>query len=468
MTKADLEDWYFNPVNGALRRAFGGSGGGADGGGETEITKKIREISEMLMKTWLWRYLNEQIALLIKPQWIFDTVESLWKSMKANTTAITTEVTQRVDGDNALITKTDTYAAKTDAAIGVVADALGITVSGASVVVTRQSGLGAAVKAVETGVTQAQAAIQTEQTVRATADTAIANTVTNNYAETNGRIAQVQSTAEAAATKATAAANKIDTVQARLNASGSNGEVDPNSPIISLEQRMQALIKNDNTMLGSYTLKIDTAYNGKRYVSGFGISSEFINGTYQSQFLVNANYFAVGDSTNPNQSGIFPFIVDSSAGKVYINTAMIHQAEIDIANVTGVLTAARIQGDINTLVNVNSSVSVAINSTGWTEIGEYTIPANTINGHKPFAMLNIQGNIPGGGNALYGYVTIRTASAELCRSEGLTYTNESGGASLNTGSSVKTTEATVVIIYAKTWAKTGVVNYVGGLIGGLR
>ena len=469
LTKADLEAWFFDPVNGALKRSFdesSGTSGGGSGGGSS-ILDKIKEISEMLMKTWLWTYLNEGINTLVKPQWIFDTLDKLWSSMAANTTLIETEIVQRTTGDSALITKTDTLAARTNSAIGVIQEQLGVDANGNSVAITRNSGLAGRVYAAEGKIIQTEGAISTEQSVRLTADTAIAKTITDNYVEASGRIAQVQSVAEAAASAATASANKIDTVQARLNAAAAGGPPDPYSPIISLEQRMQALIQADNTMLGSYTLKIDTSANGKKYVAGFGISSEFINGSYQSQFLVNANYFAIGDSTNPGISAVFPFIVDSAAGKVYIKTAMINVAEIDIANVRGVLTANRIQGDINTLHNVSQNVNVEI-GTSWTQVTQVGISQNTINGHKPFAMINFQCNVPGGSNSVYGKIVIRNPSSEMCSSEGITFTNESGGVALSTGSDYKTTEACVVIVYARTWAKTGVVNYVGGLVGGLR
>jgi hypothetical protein len=151
-------------------------------------------------------------------------------------------------------------------------------------IAARVAGDGALVTQVNAILAQANgnaAAIVTEQTVRADADTAIASSVTTLQSAVGDNLSSIQT---------------IQEVQDGIAA--------------------------------GYLIKLDV--NG--YVSGFGL----YNDGGSSQFLVNADTFAVGKL---GASGVLPFIVDG--GVVYINAAVIKDATIDSAMIAdaAVLTA---------------------------------------------------------------------------------------------------------------------------------
>jgi hypothetical protein len=78
--------------------------------------------------------------------------------------------------------------------------------------------------------------------------------------------------------------SQVTQVNSRLNNAGGSG--------ITVEQKLVANSSAINGLYGSYTLKIDN--NG--VVSGFGLSSETVNGQVNSFFLVNADTFGIVNS----------------------------------------------------------------------------------------------------------------------------------------------------------------------------
>lgn len=184
-------------------------------------------------------------------------------------------------------------------------------------------------------------------------------------------------------TDQSASANKIDTLQTIVT--GENGDAGIRAAI----ETTQDIVSGTDGLTSQYSVKLDN--NG--YVSGFGLSNTSSDGTPTSSFIVRADRFAIVNpsatnqqSNNPanNQNRIVPFAVQGSdvldgngdvlvpAG-VYmdgafikngtITTAHIREAFIDFAQVTGTLTANRIEGgtistslldiDGQTLTNVN-------------------------------------------------------------------------------------------------------------------
>lgn len=131
-------------------------------------------------------------------------------------------------------------------------------------------------------VDQANAAVQTESTARATADTALGQQIT--------------------------------TVQANLGST--NATVSTNSTAI-------------NTLNGkvtaTYTLRAQVTQDGKIYAAGMGIGVEQQpDGSYQSQFLIQADRMAVINVANGNIST--PFVIQG--GQTFISQAMIGNAWI--------------------------------------------------------------------------------------------------------------------------------------------
>ena len=136
----------------------------------------------------------------------------------------------------------------------------------------------------------AVARIAAEETVRATADSALALSVTNVTTTVNGHTSTIA-----------------------VQQSSING--------ISAE----------------YMVKLDV--NG--YVSGFGL----YNSAGSSSFIINADKFAVG---KPGATGIFPFIVDTTNNRVAMDGAYIKNASIDNAKIANLNASKIIAGTITT------------------------------------------------------------------------------------------------------------------------
>jgi len=181
------------------------------------------------------------------------------------------------------------------------------------------------------------------------------------------------------ATDQSASANKIDTLQVVVQGADGNGGIK------SAIETTQDIVSGPNGLTSQYSVKVDN----EGHVSGFGLSSTNINGTPTSAFIVRADKFAIVNpyvsspqiSNEPiNSSNVtVPFVftgyqapsaenafTEVQAG-VYmdtafikngsITTAMIGNATMDTANITGQLSANRISGGkIDTsLLNIDGS-----------------------------------------------------------------------------------------------------------------
>jgi len=250
---------------------------------------------------------------------ISSTVTTLQSSVGTNTSAIQTEATARANADTA-ISNTVT--------------ALSSTVG------TNTS------------------AISTEATTRANADTAISNTVTalNSTVGTN---------TSAISTEATARANADSAISSTVSTLSST--VGTNTSAISTQAT------TTNGLSAQYTVKVDV--NGA--VAGFGLASTTnAAGNITSEFIVNADRFAIMQGGSTTTTGIVPFIVDS--GSVYMASAMIKDATITAAKIgsvsadsinTGTLSADRISaGTIGVnklnLVGTGATINLASANSG--------------------------------------------------------------------------------------------------------
>lgn len=208
--------------------------------------------------------------------------------------------------------------------------------------------LDARVTNAETGLTAAQAAITNEQTTRATADTALASSITTltSTVNTNNatQTAAIQSEATTRANNDTALASTLTTVQTTVN--GHTTSISTNTESI-------------NGIQGKYSVKVDN--NG--YVSGFGLISEANNGAPFSEFTIVADRFSLAPvATNPFAVDGSPFFVLTapttidgvaiSAGtymkKAFIHDASITTAKIEEAAITNAKIANIDAGKINT------------------------------------------------------------------------------------------------------------------------
>jgi hypothetical protein len=226
------------------------------------------------------------------------------------------------------------------------------------------------------------AAITTEATTRASADTALSSQITTVSAATTTNTAAIQTE-----------------VTTRASETGS--------------------------LFAKYTVKVDV--NG--YVSGFGLASTANNATPFSEFAIRADRFYVASPSGPGLTPIIPFIVNTTTQTVNgvsvpagiymdaafvkngtITTAKIGNAQIDDAKIVS-LTAAKITAGEISVGNYIQSTGFITGSQGWRIHG---------NGVAEFAAASIRGQL---------------VAAQI-NTNGLSIRDTSGNVILNAGTGV--------------------------------
>ena len=175
----------------------------------------------------------------------------------------------------------------------------------------------AAANAAQQGVTQNAAAIQTEQTARANADSALATQITTVQATANNASAAVQQTSTALA---------------------------------ELDGKLQAM----------YSVKVGVTADGKYYGAGMAIGVENTPAGMQSQVLFTADRFAIVNQITGTSTITTPFAVQG--GQVFINSAVIGD---------GTITNAKIGSYIQSTNYVANSIGWKLDKNGLFEINGY-------------------------------------------------------------------------------------------------
>ena len=176
----------------------------------------------------------------------------------------------------------------------------------------------AAANAAQQGVTQNAAAIQTEQTARANADSALATQITTVQATANNASAAVQQTSTA---------------------------------LVALDGKLQAM----------YSVKVGVTADGKYYGAGMAIGIENTPAGMQSQVLFTADRFAIINQTTGTSTITTPFAVQG--GQVFINSAVIGD---------GTITNAKIGSYIQSTNYVASTTGWKLDKAGVFEINGST------------------------------------------------------------------------------------------------
>ena len=217
-----------------------------------------------------------------------------------NTSAISAEATARANADSALASQITTVAAVANSknktyrqTTAPVNDPAGTLISGDvwydsddNNKVYRWSG-SAWVATDDTRISQNAAAIQTEATARANADSALASQIT--------------------------------TVQATANGASSTAQ-----------QALTAVSDLDGDLSAMWSVKLQLNNNGQYVMAGVGLGIENVAGTLQSNFIVRADQFSILNN-NDNGTITSPFTV--SGGQVYINSAIIEDASISFLKI---------------------------------------------------------------------------------------------------------------------------------------
>lgn len=173
----------------------------------------------------------------------------------------------------------------------------------------------------------------TIQTVIATEDYALSRRIEQVNAGFADVAASVQSESVARASADEALAQQINTTQASL------GETQA-----TVATQQTSLVNLNGKVTATYTIRAQVASGGQIYTSGMGLGVEQQpDGTYQSQFLVQADRFAVINLVNGNVTSPFviqggqTFISQALIGDSWITNAMIQNAAITNAKIIGTI-----------------------------------------------------------------------------------------------------------------------------------
>lgn len=203
----------------------------------------------------------------------------------------------------------------------------------------------------------AEAALIQESQARATADEAMANQISGLSSEISNAKSAIQKESQTRAQKDAAMAKEISVIDSTLkntdktvkghatsisaiNTSVNTIDGKVNSHASSLSTLSSTVGKHTtsisrqastiNGLNAQYTVKIDN--NG--FVTGFGLASTEVNGKPHSQFIVNANSFAIKSPAYPAE---YPFTVGAVNGKLktVIKSAMIGDADVGTLKIAG-------------------------------------------------------------------------------------------------------------------------------------
>lgn len=189
------------------------------------------------------------------------------------------------------------------------------------------------------------AQLQSEQTARANADSALAADITTLNATVYDTTTGVAATYSGLQSEITARAN----ADSALSSSITSLTTTVNGNTASIQTNTSSI----NGVEAKYSVKVDN--NG--HVSGFGLISTANNGTVTSSFIVAADRFAIArpfNSSNTNVSTDYPFKVISNnftyaadgtpiPQGVYIKDAFIHNSQITNAKIgDATITSAKI------------------------------------------------------------------------------------------------------------------------------
>lgn len=223
------------------------------------------------------------------------------------------------------------------------------------------------------GSTTVYAGVWSEQSARAEADLAQAQkteTVTAQMTSANVALSaavQTETTARIAADSAQA--SQITTVQA---------QADANTAAVQTVATSYADL--NGRVAASYQIKTQITANGRTYIAGIGVGVDNSSGTVESQVLVSASRFAVLD---PNGSAVSsPFVVQG--GQVFISQAFIGTGWIQNAMIGDVIqsTAVGANGQPRWRLDKNGTLTMngANGGSGYLTLSDSTLQVYDNNG----------------------------------------------------------------------------------------
>lgn len=198
--------------------------------------------------------------------------------------------------------------------------------------------------AVEVRTAANEAAVLSEQTARVNADGALATRIDTVTAQTSSNAAAVQSEITARTSADQALGQRIDTVQSTV---GGN--------TLAIQTNASAIQTVDGKVSANWSVRLQfESPTGTYKYAGIGLGLENGPGGLQSQFIIDADRFAIG------QAGAVPFAV--TGGQTFIKAAFIQD---------GTITNAKIG-------NYIQSNNYVAGSTGWKLFFDGTFEINGV------------------------------------------------------------------------------------------
>lgn len=232
---------------------------------------------------------------------------------------------------------------------------------------------------------KAQTAITSEAETRAAADSAISTEVSSvssavssmgRAADAEGDLADVLNewSSRASITQLQKTSSSNEEALAELDTKLS-AKINQNSA--DIETNAAAIAKADGTLSSAYTVKTGITSNGKYYAAGFSVGVGNSSGSVQSQFLVNADTFAILNGTGGGGTVTSPFAV--SGGSVYLSSAFIKDASISNAKIdTAAVTTLKIGERSVTnpqLIKGGTYTGLSTSTSSYTDLMSLTITA---------------------------------------------------------------------------------------------
>lgn len=144
-----------------------------------------------------------------------------------------------------------------------------------------------------------------------------------------------------------------------------------------IETNATAIAKADGTLSSAYTVKTGITAGGKYYAAGFAVGVDNSSGSVQSQFLVNADTFAILNSTANGGTVTSPFAV--SGGSVYLSSAFIKDASISNAKIdTAAVTTLKIgERSVTNPQSIKGGTytGLSTSTSSYTDLMSFTITA---------------------------------------------------------------------------------------------
>ena len=312
-------------------------------------------------------------------------ITTLQSTVGTNAAAIQTEQTARANADSAIasdVTSLTTTVGNNAAAISAETTARS----------NADSALASDITSLNTATGNNAAAISAETTARSNADTALASDITSLNTATGNNAAAISAETTARSNADTALASDITTL---------NTTVSGNSTSISTQAT------SINGLEAQYTVKIDN--NGA--VAGYGLASTTTAaGGITSEFIVNADRFAIMRGGSNTTAASVPFVVQASAttingvavpAGVYMSDAFVKNgsivnakignAAIDNAKISSLSADKLTAGTVNTSrLNIDAATLTADPTTGALQVNE--ISANKVtSGTIATSLINLDG-----------------------------------------------------------------------------